>query len=302
MTSRISLRKLISGGLIVAGLVVILGVGAGLVSQQVRGQQLRAQLQQTPIATPLPPPTATPPPTEAAPIPTATATASPTPTASPTAANPSPAPTASPTATTRPSLTPVVIPTVLPKTATATAPLLALASDLPVRIVMELPIQKIDTKVVEMGWEVVNTSAGQQSEWVIPKNAAGHHINSVGLNQPGNLVISGHNNIEGKVFEAISMAWPPDSQAWARVDDFTDRAEILTGRKIRLYDAAGTAFEYAVTEFYRLKDSDVSLAQRIKNARFIAPTDDNRLTVLTCWPPTNNTYRLVVVAKPVGQP
>jgi len=37
---------------------------------------------------------------------------------------------------------------------------------------------------------------------------------------------------------------------------------------------------------------------RQENARWIAPTDDERLTLVTCWPYTNNTHRVVVVAKP----
>ncbi len=154
----------------------------------------------------------------------------------------------------------------------------------------------LDAKTVEMGWEVVNTAAGPQSEWVIPANAAGHHINSTALNQSGNLVLSGHNNIEGKVFEAISLAW--DDKNKARVDDFTDRSEVLNGRTIQLYDSAGNPFEYTVTDFFRMKDSGVSLAQRIQNARFMEPTDDSRLTLVTCWPPWSNTHRLVVIAKP----
>ena len=159
-----------------------------------------------------------------------------------------------------------------------------------------IPDLKIDAKVVEMGWEVVNTAAGPQSDWVIPKNAAGHHINSATLDQPGNLVISGHNNIEGKVFEAISMAW--DDASRARIDEFTDRSDILTGRRIQLYDALGKPVDYTITDFFRLRDSGVSLAQRMQNARFMEPTDDSRLTIVTCWPPWSNTHRLVVIAKP----
>jgi sortase A len=42
----------------------------------------------------------------------------------------------------------------------------------------------------------------------------------------------------------------------------------------------------------------VSNEQRIKNGRFMQPTEDERLTIITCWPPTNNTHRLAVIAKP----
>lgn len=147
-----------------------------------------------------------------------------------------------------------------------------------------------------MGWEVINTAAGPQSEWVIPQNAAGHHINSATLDQPGNVVLSGHNNIEGKVFEPISLAW--DEKTRTRVDDSTDRSEILKGRQIQLYDAAGRPFNYTITDFVKLKDSGVSLAQRVENAQYMAQTADRQLTLVTCWPPWSNTHRLVVIAQP----
>jgi len=282
MRSQDSKFKIVGGALIMAGIIIILAVGAWFVSQQVRGQQLRAQLQRTPTAThtPLPAsatlaPTSTPQPTATHTVPAPTATATPQPT------------DAVPTPTSSPSPAPTIRPRPVVPTPTA-------SPEVPVRLV--IPDLNIDAKVVEMGWEVVNTAAGPQSDWVIPKNAAGHHINSATMDQPGNLVLSGHNNIDGKVFEAISMAW--DDATRARVDEFTDRSDILTGRRIQLYDALGKPVDYTVTDFFRLRDSGVSIAQRMQNARFVGPTDDSRLTLVTCWPPWSNTHRLVVVAKP----
>jgi sortase A len=164
----------------------------------------------------------------------------------------------------------------------------------PVRI--SIPDLKIDARVVPMGWEVVQTKTGPVSEWVIPKDAAGHHINSAGLGEPGNLVISGHNNIEGQVFRPISLAWDNDSRT--KVDAFTDKSEILTGRTIELFDAAGNKRAYSITEFYRLNDTGVPLQQRLDNARFLLQTEDERVTLVTCWPPNNNTHRLIVIAQP----
>jgi len=288
MQSQDNKPKVVGGALIVAGIIIILAVGAWFVSQQMRGQQLRAQLQRTPTATPIPlpasatlAPTSTPQPTatHTAPAPTSTATAEQSPTPQPTDAVPTPTASPSPALTIRPR----------PIVPTPTA-----SPEVPVRLVV--PDLNIDAKVVEMGWEVVNTAAGPQSDWVIPKNAAGHHINSATMDQPGNLVLSGHNNIDGKVFEAISMAW--DDATRARVDEFTDRSDILKGRKIQLFTAIGKPVDYTITDFFRLRDSGVSLAQRMQNARFVEPTVESRLTIVTCWPPWSNTHRLVVIAKP----
>jgi sortase A len=168
----------------------------------------------------------------------------------------------------------------------------------PVRLVF--PALGLDAPVVPMGWAVVETASGPVSQWQIPENEAGHHINSVSLGEPGNLVISGHNNIYGRVFESISRAWKDDARV--RVDSFTDQSDVLNGQQLELYDAGGERFDYRVEEFYRLRDTGVSQQQRVKNASLIQPTQDDRVTLVTCWPPWNNTHRLVIIARPVSQP
>jgi sortase A len=165
-------------------------------------------------------------------------------------------------------------------------------------VIPDPPGLRIDVPVVEMTWEVVQSAQGLQTEWVIPENEAGHHLDSVQLGQPGNLVISGHNNIHGRVFERISLAWPSKG---SKVDDITERSDILNGRTIQLYNQAGERFDYVITDFLRLKDTGVPPAQRVENARYMRPTDDTRLTLVTCWPPWSNTHRLIVIAKPAGQ-
>jgi sortase (surface protein transpeptidase) len=296
MRSQDSNSKKAGGVLIAAGMIVILAVIAGCAGQQMRGQQLRAALQRTPTAThtPLPAnlilaPRSTPQPMATRTMPAATAPVE-QPSAIATAERSSATTAIKQPSTPQPAgAAPAPTDQPRPVVPTPTA-----SPELPARLV--IPDLKIDTEVVEMGWEVINTASGAQSEWIIPKNAAGHHINSATMDQSGNLVISGHNNIDGKVFEAISLAW--DDATRARVDDFTDRSDILTGRKIQLYTATGRPADYIITDFLRLRDSGVSIAQRMQNARFVAPTDESQLTLVTCWPPWSNTHRLVLIAKP----
>ena len=292
-------HRRLSTGLITAGIVLLVVVGGYLVLSQVRGAQTRQDLRQTPPAaeTSAPvaqttergrrscrrrpiAPTATPvEPTPTQPAPTATAaSASPEPllpSATPVPAEAVVATAPPPAATTVPSATPVL-------------------ASAPVRLV--IPDLKIDVPVVEMGWRVVQTADGPRSDWVIPKNEAGHHINSALLGDEGNVVISGHNNIYGEVFKPISFAW--DNATRIQVDSFTDRSDLLNGRTIELFDAAGQEFKYTIAAFYRLKDTGVSAEQRIANGRFMEPTDQAQVTIITCWPPTSNTHRLVVVAVP----
>jgi sortase A len=47
-----------------------------------------------------------------------------------------------------------------------------------------------------------------------------------------------------------------------------------------------------------VKERGVSFAQMIENASWILPTAEERLTLVTCWPPYESTYRLIVVARP----
>lgn len=316
-TARRSLGTVLLG----LGLILVLVVGAYFVWSEIQSAQVRAQLHNTASAAAMdaaavatgPAPTAAQVALEATrskATATANTPAAATPKATPTATRRPPQATATQRpATATPALSATAVPlagdaaaapaavqaTAVEPTAVAVPPPAASGSPLePVRIA--IPDLKIDAPVVPMGWEVVQTAAGPVSQWVIPKDEAGHHINSAGLGEPGNLVISGHNNIFGEVFKPVSLAWDNDSRV--KVDAVTDRSDILNGRRIDLFDAQGKQYSYTITEFYRLKDTGVSQAQRIANGKYILPAEDERVTIVTCWPPTNNTHRLIVIAKP----
>lgn len=291
-------RRTLSNVFIVVGAAALLFVAGYFLWNQYQARQLRAKLQQTPAPVAVS--------TAAVPLSSGTnLVAEPSPVA--VQATPTPTteiiPTPSPTSTlqVQPTLVPTQLkgierPTVQPTVAVIASP--SAPAGPPVRIAIPDPAIGIDAPVVEMGWEAVQTKAGVETTWVIPNDQAGHHIDSAMLGQPGNLVISGHNNIFGRVFEPISLAWPGKAE---RVDDITERSDILNGRTIQLYNAAGQRFDYVITDFLRLKDTGVPLAQRIDNARYMRPTSDTRLTLVTCWPPWSNTHRLIVIAKPAGQ-
>ena len=97
------------------------------------------------------------------------------------------------------------------------------------------------------------------------------------------MVLSGHNNIEGAVFSGVCVIGQP-GVAFGLED-----AIILT-------DSAGRSFTYRVNGWHRMKEKNASIAKRQDNARYLQPTDDARLTLVTCWPPWSNTHRVVVTA------
>ena len=191
-----------------------------------------------------------------------------------------PEPEASPTLTADPTPAALAVPAEKPTRPTPTrptpTPTLQPATAPPDRIV--IPAIGLDAPVVEMGWVVKTNAEGQRySEWVVPDFAAGWHKNSALPGRGGNVVLSGHHNIAGEVFR--------------------DLVETNPGDEVTLY-VGGTPYTYIITEKYIVQEKGASYEQRLKNAAFIKPTPDERLTLVTCWPYESNTHRLIVIARP----
>jgi sortase A len=159
-----------------------------------------------------------------------------------------------------------------------------------------IPDLGVDAPVVEVRWREVEVGGRIQMEWEVASFAAGYHRGSGLPGQAGNVVISGHHNIEGEVFKNISLSWN-DDQAQMQDDGITLRSRALDGQSVYLYNAQGERFEYIIQGLYKMPDTYVSEAQRRWNARFIAPTSNPTLTLITCWPYNTNTHRIVVVAE-----
>jgi sortase A len=143
----------------------------------------------------------------------------------------------------------------------------------PTRLV--IPAIKLDAPVETVGWHVVDGV----SQWDVPdKFAAGWLMTSAPLGRPGNTAITGHHNIAGEVFRNLVKLKPGD--------------------RVTLY-AQDQPFYYEVTSRRILPERGQSDEVRRENARWIQPMTDERITLITCWPYTGNTHRLIIVAKPV---
>jgi sortase A len=169
-------------------------------------------------------------------------------------------------------------PTVAPPTPlTPLAPLVRPpAHSAPTRIV--IPGIKLDAKVVEVGWKLVTRNGTTTTEWEVADYAAGFHRFSAYPGNPGNTVLSGHHNIKGEVFRYL--------------------VDLEPGDEIALY-AEGRKYVYQVIDKLVVREAGASLEQRRKNAQWIAPTQDERLTLVTCWPYSSNTHRVIVIARPI---
>lgn len=117
-------------------------------------------------------------------------------------------------------------------------------------------------------------------QWIAPtKFAVGWHTTSAVIGQAGNTVLNGHHNTDGMVFENLNRVEPG--------------AEIIISGGSVLY-------RYRVVNVMILPERNVDVETRLENARWILPSKDERVTLVTCWPAWSNTHRVVVVAQPVG--
>jgi sortase A len=259
--------------------VGVLLAGVGLyVAFQHRAADRLAPVQATTVA-PVPTETATPSPTAIV-YPAGWSTA--TPTVTPTRPAYNPGETGAAPAPTREVATPVLLDARQNPGSAATVPTsIATQSPLypPDRVVA--PAIHLDSTVAPIGWHAVTENGQSYSVWEVADNVVGWHKTSSYPGQKGNLVLNGHHNIKGEVFRHL--------------------VDLEVGDQITVY-AQGKAYTYAVSEKHILKEKGESAEVRLQNARWIAPTSDERLTMVTCWPYTSNTHRLVVLARPISPP
>ena len=149
------------------------------------------------------------------------------------------------------------------------------AANPPTRIVA--PAINLDAKAIPIGWKQVIQDGKPVSVWEVADYAAGWHENSALPGGGGNIVLSGHHNVKGEVFRYV--------------------IDLDLGDTITLY-ADGRPYTYTVESRFVVRDKGVPEEKRRENARWIGPFPDERLTLVTCWPYTNNTHRVIVIAKP----
>jgi Sortase (surface protein transpeptidase) len=147
---------------------------------------------------------------------------------------------------------------------------------IPDRIV--IPSVGIDANVVISDFNSTNVDGETFGQWLAPNQfAAGWQPDSALLGQTGNTVIDGHHNEYGEVFGNL--------------------VNVKVGDKVYVY-ADGKKFSFIIANRMILQERFVSIETRLQNARWLAPTNDMRLTLVTCWPKISNTHRLILVARP----
>ena len=136
----------------------------------------------------------------------------------------------------------------------------------------------IDTPIVPIGWQMLPAKDGQDSsQWKVAEYAAGHHEGTANPGQVGNVVISGHDDWKGEVFKNLHNVKRGDE-----IHVFSDEREFL----------------YIVQDSVIVLEDGATDQQKRDNARYMDPTPDQRLTLITCFPYGVDDHRLIVIAKP----
>lgn len=138
----------------------------------------------------------------------------------------------------------------------------------------------IDAPVVDALVQLVEIDGKTYQQWAAPNEpAVGWQTTSAGLGVPGNTVLIGHHNVYGKVFLKLVYLVPGD--------------------KIDVYGYE-KVYHYTVANKMLVEERDATIEKRLENAQWLLPSSDERLTIITCWPETSNTHRLIIVAVPTG--
>jgi LPXTG-site transpeptidase (sortase) family protein len=146
----------------------------------------------------------------------------------------------------------------------------------PTRLV--IPAIAMESKITPVGWESVVIDGATYRQWSTKDNLVSWHKLSAKLGQPGNTVLNGHSNVNGAVFRNLKYV------------KIGDEITVFSGEQ---------EYHYAVTQKFSVQEKGVPLEERIENAKLIAPTQDERLTLITCAN-SGATHRLIVVARPLS--
>ncbi|MCP4357680.1 MAG: sortase [Chloroflexi bacterium] len=149
----------------------------------------------------------------------------------------------------------------------------------PERIV--IPAIDLDAPVNSIGLAPVKSNGQTYFQWQVPSAfEVGWHNTSAPLGETGNTVLNGHHNIHGEVFGSL--------------------VDLTAGAEIIVYDEE-RPYTYTVSKVQILSERWQPLSVRQENASYIAPTEDERLTLVTCWPYEDNSHRLIVIAQPATE-
>lgn len=143
-----------------------------------------------------------------------------------------------------------------------------------------IPSIALDYKVVEVGWSNQEIDGQTVAVWDVANYAVGQHRGSANPGEGGNVVLTGHVGGYGHVFRDLFYVHP--------------------GEPVVVY-SNGQQFYYVIHDRLIVDEDGAPPEQRAANAKLIAPTNYEVITMVTCWPPNGPdkfTQRVIVRAVP----
>lgn len=148
--------------------------------------------------------------------------------------------------------------------------------EIPLRLI--IPAIDLEAPILPAEAELLVIAERTYQVWRAPDQfGAGWHVTSAPLGVSGNTVLNGHHNVFGEVFKRLADLSPGD---------------------VVIVESEFAAHRFIITNRMIQPEKYASLSERVQNARWILPSEDERLTLVTCWPYESNTHRLILVARP----
>lgn len=139
---------------------------------------------------------------------------------------------------------------------------------------LDLPAIGVRAPVRAVGWSVA--SADGLPEWDNPEAEVGWVVSSALPGDAGNIILYGHNNIHSSIFKRLSEMQPGDE------------VTIETGIEQHVYRVSEVVI-------IPVSGADANLTAY---QQYLGAAEDETLMLLSCWPPDNNTHRVIVLAVP----
>lgn len=171
-----------------------------------------------------------------------------------------------PPATPLPTFTPTALPTTTPLPPPTTR--------------LSIPVIGLNVTVEETAPKLQTLSSGENVYiWDPPAYAVGHYNSSGNPGEGRNIVFDGHNNTLGEVFRDLNKLTPGD-----QIILLTDAGEFYYQVQEKTIIPYVGVEEQAIAQIWALT----------------APQSSERVTLISCWPYSTFTNRIVVVALPIA--
>ncbi len=167
-------------------------------------------------------------------------------------------------------------------TAFPTQTLTPMPTAAPTSTPLPLPATRLSIPAIDLNISVVESYPKQQWDgsfiWDPPNNAAGHYNSSGNPGGGRNIVFNGHNNMAGEVFRDLN--------------------KLELGDEIILLTDAGE-FHYQVKQKVIIAYVGHEAEANLQIGELSAPQSSEMVTLISCWPYSTFTSRIVVVAVPL---